>query len=44
MEELNCHANILSARSPVFRAMFKVTISENSKSKVYLVEQQIEEI
>ena len=24
MEELPCHANILSARSPVFRAMFKV--------------------
>ena len=26
MEELPCHANILSARSPVFRAMFKVSI------------------
>ena len=26
MEELSCHANILSARSPVFRAMFKVNV------------------
>merc|ERR1719234_2065896 len=35
-EVFNCHRNILSARSPVFSAMFQVDMIENHSKKVHI--------
>jgi len=35
-EVFNCHRNILSARSPVFSAMFQVDMIENQSKKVHI--------
>jgi len=34
MEEFHCHRNILSARSPVFRAMFQYDMAESQSNRV----------